>query len=129
MATTLSQLEFVINVLAIGGIIYHVGKREGEVLQRVDAECDKMQKQINALRLDFLKVTSELQQIGTMIKTREEILRNDIKNERNADLQDFKTGQENDDRRIKKCVRTVEEIEKQLQDKQIYLRLPRNTHF
>lgn len=123
------EVEIIINVAAIVGIVYHVGKKEGEILQKVDRDGDNMMKTINTLRMDFVKLSSEVKEISTMIRTREEILRNDIKNERQRDLKDISLGQQNDDRRIKRCQNTLQEMERQLQDKQIYLRLPRDTQF
>ena len=129
MSVDLGQIEFLINVAAVGGIIYHIGKKEGEFSDKIDRECDKLDIKINALRMDFLKLSTEVQHIPKMIQTREEILRNDLKLAREQDRKDFSIGQSNDDRRIKRCSSTVAEIEKQLQDRQIYLKLNRNTHF
>ena len=126
---SLSEIDFLITLVGIGGMIYHVGKKEGEFNDKIDRECDKIDSKVTSLRMDYVKLTTEVQQIPKMIGTREEILRNDLKLAREQDRKDFSIGQENDDRRIKKCTATVAQIENQLRDKQIYLKLDRNTHF
>lgn len=129
MSIALSQVELIINIGAICGIIYHIGKKEGEILQKVDKECDNLDAKVSALRLDYAKLISQSNQLKISIKDREDILKREIEITRQQDRKDFSIGQENDDRRIRKCCATVSQIEKQLQDKQIYLKLDRNTHF
>lgn len=118
MSIALSQLEIVINIVAIGGILYRMGVKEGEIDKKIDKACDRLERQISELKIRVVKKEMDFKDLEKSVCNKEQVLR-----------KEYEWGQNKDDRRIKRLYDIVKDIETKLKEHKIYLDTDRATHY
>ncbi|MDJ0718141.1 MAG: hypothetical protein QNJ54_28600 [Prochloraceae cyanobacterium] len=114
----LSQIEIIINVAAIVGIVYRMGVKEGETERKINRACDAIEKKISEHKIRIVKTELDLKDLEKSLSTRDTILR-----------KENEWGQAQDDRRIRRIFGILGDMEKKLKDRGIYLDSNRSTHY
>lgn len=117
-STALSQLEIIINVVAIGGILYRMGVKEGETERKINRACDRIEKLTSENKVRAIKLELDLKDLEKSLENRDKILRTE-----------HEWAQGNDDRRIKRIFGILKELEDKLKAKGIHLDASRSTHY